>query len=211
MVNLGGEKMSKSTGVLVDLGEAIRRFGGMAIRLLYLRAHYRSPIEFREELAADAAAAFDRLDRFRRRCPPTGVAPDPDVIDRFREVMDDDFSTPEAVGLLFDVVRDANRRLDEGADADALISAFYEIAEVLGLLTAGTGIDDLAVPLQQLAAEFGAGDGDVPEAVLAALLERRRVARQQRDWAVADAIRARLEDLGIMVEDSADGTRWHRR
>ena len=151
MVNLGGEKMSKSTGVLVDLGEAIRRFGGMAIRLLYLRAHYRSPIEFREELAADAAAAF------------------------------------------------------------ALISAFYEIAEVLGLLTAGTGIDDLAVPLQQLAAEFGAGDGDVPEAVLAALLERRRVARQQRDWAVADAIRARLEDLGIMVEDSADGTRWHRR
>ena len=211
MVTIAHEKMSKSTGVLVDLGEAIRRFGGMAIRLLYLRAHYRSPIEFREELAADAAAAFDRLDRFRRRCPPTGVAPDPDVIDRFREVMDDDFSTPEAVGLLFDVVRDANRRLDEGADADALISAFYEIAEVLGLLTAGTGIDDLAVPLQQLAAEFGAGDGDVPEAVLAALLERRRVARQQRDWAVADAIRARLEDLGIMVEDSADGTRWHRR
>ncbi len=211
MVNLGGEKMSKSTGVLVDLGEAIRRFGGMAVRLLYLRAHYRSPIEFREELAADAAAAFERLDRFRRRCPPPGVAPAADVMDRFREVMDDDFGTPEAVGLLFDVVREANRRLDEGADAGPLVAAFYEIAGVLGLLAAGTGIDDLAGGLQELATAYGIEAGDDPEGILEALLARRRTARAERDWAVADAIRSRLEELGIVVEDSADGTRWHRR
>ncbi len=211
MVNLGGEKMSKSTGVLVDLAEAIRRYGGMAVRLLYLRAHYRSPLDFREELIADAAAAFERLERFRRRFPPTDAPADPDVLDRFRAVMDEDFGTPEAVGLLFDVVRDANRRADAGGDPSALVAAFHEIAGVLGLLGTSTGVDDLTQELVSLAREFGLEAPPTPEASVEALLERRRRAREARDWSLADAIRGRLDALGIVVEDSADGTRWHRR
>ncbi len=211
MVNLAGEKMSKSTGVLVDLAEAIRRFGGMAVRLLYLRAHYRSPLEFREELVADAASAVERLDRFRRRFPPPDAAADPEALERFRRVMDDDFGTPEAVGLLFDLVREANRMADEGQDPAGIVAAFYEIAGVLGLVFASTGLDDLADPLASLAAEFGVEvDGD-PVACLESLLARRRRAREERDWPLADAIRDRLDALGIVVEDSADGTRWHRR
>jgi cysteinyl-tRNA synthetase len=206
MVNLGGEKMAKSTGVLVDLASIAEKHGGRALRLLFLRAHYRSPIEYSDELLAEAEDALDRLQRFRDRATPG--EPDPAALDRFREVMDEDFATPEAMSLLFDLVRDGNRLLDEGEDAAALAGAVEEIVGVFGL-------DDAALPaettldLGDLPARFGI-EGSGPE-VIDQLIELRATAREERRFEDADAIRLGLDEAGVVLEDGPDGTRWLRK
>jgi cysteinyl-tRNA synthetase len=194
MVNLHGEKMSKSTGQIVDLETILDESGGRALRLLYVRAHYRSPIDFSAELLADAAEALDRLDRFRERIEP-GV-PDEGAIERFREVMDDDFGTPEAVSLLFDLVREGNRLMDEGGDASGLAGAVAEIIDVLGIY------DAEPAPHR---------DSELSDVEVAELVEARNEARQEKRYAEADQIRDRLAAAGVTIEDTSDGTRWIRR
>ncbi|HXV72304.1 MAG TPA: cysteine--tRNA ligase [Acidimicrobiia bacterium] len=194
MVNLEGEKMAKSTGLIVDLESIIDARGGRALRLLYVRAHYRSPIDFSEELLDDAAESLDRLDRFRERVA-SGI-PDSDAIEQFREAMDDDFGTPQAVRLLFDLVREGNRVADEGGDASAIGGAVEEIVAVLGL--------DDAEPAPVSAG--GMTDEEIDEAV-----EERNRARQERRFVEADDIRERLASAGVTIEDGPDGTRWIRK
>jgi cysteinyl-tRNA synthetase len=206
MVNLGGEKMAKSTGVLVDLASIAEKHGGRPLRLLFLRAHYRSPIEYSDELLAEAEDALDRLQRFRDRV--TAGEPDAGALNRFREMMDDDFATPEAVSLLFDLVRDGNRLLDDGGDASAIAGAVEEIVGVLGLDDASLPAET-ALDLGDLAARHGlAGEG--PE-VIDQLIRLRAKAREERRFDDADAIREGLEEAGVILEDGPDGTRWLRR
>jgi cysteinyl-tRNA synthetase len=206
MVNLGGEKMSKSTGILVDLASLVEKYGGRPIRLLFVRAHYRSPIEYSEDLVVEAAESLDRLDRFRDRIEPGD--PDPAALEAFRGAMDDDFGTPQAVSLLFDLVREGNRLVDSGGDASAIAAAVDEIVAVLGL-------DDASLPpeadvdVAAVGAEYGV-TGTADE-VVAGLISRRESARSERDFATADAIRDALDRVGIMLEDGPDGTRWLRK
>jgi cysteinyl-tRNA synthetase len=212
MVNLGGEKMSKSTGHVVDLREAIDTYGGLAVRLLYLRAHYRSPLEFSEELVRDAQASLQRIERTLDRAPRTpGVEPDATVMARFREAMDEDFGTPDALGVLFDAVRDANRLLDAGDGAATVVAAVHEIVDVFGLRRAAPGIDDLAGAVTSLASELGVEVAGSVEETVDALVARRGEARAARDFATSDQVRDRLAALGIVVEDKPDGSRWLRR
>jgi len=211
MVNLGGAKMSKSTGHLIDLTEAIERFGGTAVRLFYLRAHYRSPLEFSGELMSDAVVSLDRISRLLERAPDLTAAPDSGVIERFAGHMDADFGTPEALGVLFDAVRDANRALDAGEDAASVVSAVHEIVDVLGLRASDSGIEGLEGSLNRLVVELGIpGDGDAEE-LLDRLVAHRENARGDKDWSTADLVRQRLGEMGILVEDTADGARWLRR
>lgn len=210
MVNLGGEKMSKSTGRLIDLEEAIATYGGPAVRLFYLRAHYRSPLEFSVELLEDAVASLDRLKAFRRRAGAPDVGADEGAVRRFTDAMDDDFNTPIAIAVLFDVVRDGNRALDTGESAGEWVAAFDEMVEILGLDLEESGVDDLGEQLAVLAAELGVSGVTDTDAVMAALIERRRNAREAKDWATADAIRDGLGALGISIEDGTGGTTWHR-
>jgi cysteinyl-tRNA synthetase len=195
MVNLDGEKMSKSTGILVDLSEAIEAYGGIAVRLLYLRAHYRSPLEFSEALVSEANDALERIRRLLERAPrESGVDPDEVVLDRFREAMDADFGTPEAIGVLFDAVREANRLLDAAEPAAGVVAAVDEIVEVLGIRPS------------ERRASGGPSDYEVN-----ALVSARNEARSARNFAEADRIRDELAGMGIVIEDGAGGTRWHRR
>jgi cysteinyl-tRNA synthetase len=192
MVNLGGEKMSKSTGRLIDLTEAVNRFGGMTLRLFFLRAHYRSPIEFSEDLLAAAGAAYQRLFRFMQRAPSTGHNSDPELVRRFEAAMDDDFSTPEALAVLFEAVTEANRILDEGAEAGPIVAAAREMMAVLGI---------------QTDPQMRHGD----EAIVDGLLVERDRARAERDFVRSDQIRDELAEMGVVVEDTPDGARWFRR
>ena len=209
MVNLGGEKLSKSTGHVIDLAEAIERHGGPAVRMFYLRAAYRSPVEFSEDLLNEAAASLDRLRAFRRRSAPARV-PDTSTMERFVTAMDNDFNTAEALAVLFETVRDGNARLDRGRDAGSLAAAAAGIADVLGIDLREAGLDDLGVPLAELAVTYDIGAGS-PEAVINGLVVARGRARDAHDWGRADAIRDDLAAIGVLIEDSADGTRWHRR
>ena len=206
MVNLGGEKMSKSTGVVVDLATLLEAQGGRPLRLLYLRAHYRSPLDYSEELLAEAAEALDRLHRFGERVE--AGPPDPDAISRFVEAMDDDFGTPQAVSLLFDLVREGNRILDEGEDASSIAGAVAEIVEVLGLDDASTPGGD-TVDLTELAERFGIS-GDERQ-ILETLVALRNRARAEKRFDEADAIREELDRVGVILEDGPHGTKWLRK
>ncbi|MEX1038797.1 MAG: cysteine--tRNA ligase [Acidimicrobiia bacterium] len=207
MVNLGGEKMAKSTGRLVDLDSLARKVGGRALRMLMVRAHYRSPLEYTEDLVDEAAESLDRLDRFRAR--GSAGTPDPSVMARFEEAMDDDFGTPQAVSALFDAAREGNKLLDDGQDASALLGAVEEIVDVLGL-DEGTRPEEVELDLTALAATFEVAAGDL-ESTIDALVQKRAEARTERRFDDADTIRDGLDAAGILLEDGPDGTRWLRK
>jgi cysteinyl-tRNA synthetase len=206
MVNLGGEKMSKSTGVVIDLATILEHRGGRALRLLYLRAHYRSPLDYSEELLIEAAEAMDRLHRFGDRVE--AGPPDAEAIALFVQAMDDDFGTPQALSLLFDLVREGNRILDEGGDASSIAGAVAEIVGVLGLDDASPPPDS-SFDVTDLAGRFGIiGDGDQ---IVEKLVAMRNRARTERRFDEADAIRDELDRVGVILEDGPHGTKWLRK
>lgn len=211
MVTMGGEKMSKSTGLVYGLNEALDLYPPLAVRLFYLRAQYRSPLEYSVALLEDASAAYERLSAFLRRTKdiPFGE-PDQDVMSRFGTAMEDDFNTPVALSVLFDSVRTGNQALDDDRDAVALVAAVKTILEILGLVPGDADFSDIEPAVAEVASQFGAPTGTVDEMV-SNLLGLRATARQSKDWATSDAIRDALSGLGIVMEDTADGIRWHRQ
>ena len=206
MMNLGGEKMAKSTGNVVDLLEVLSSHEPSAVRLLYLRTHYRKPLDFTQEALDDAEASLQRLWTFRRRVEgPVEDPPDAEAMARFRAAMDEDFDVAGGLGVLFDVVRDGNRRLDDGEDIGGLIALYDEIMGMLALDERTDGVADLADLIEGIAERHGAADN------VDALLDRREQARTSGDFEAGDSIRDELAAIGIVVEDTADGARWHRR
>ena len=187
-IEMGGEKMSKSLGNVLNLLDLMDRYDPRAFRLLILRSHYRSPIEVTDASMSDAAAALDRLDAFARRTEGLDGKPDPDVLDQFRATMDRDLDTPGAIDLLFRQVREANTALDAGdaAAAGRAAATAREIAGAVGL--------DLR----------SGGDSEVPAEVLA-LAEQRQAARSAKDWALADQLRDQITAAGYTVEDTPNG------
>ena len=224
-LELKGEKMAKSVGNVVSPRELLRRHRGVVLRYALLTAHYRSPLEFSEEVLADAAASYDRLATFATNTarvlaatsppgvvgegagtspappPAAGATADPGgARARFQAALDDDLNVPAALAVLFELVADANPligKLEHGdtgvaADLRERFVTFLDLTARLGF----TPLDDLPDP-----AAF--------RALLALLLDRRERARGARDFAAADAIRDRLADAGIRVEDRPGGPRWH--
>jgi cysteinyl-tRNA synthetase len=194
-VEVEGTKMSKSLGNVSNLVDLVELYDGRAYRLLVLRSHYRSPIDVSDDSLRDAEAALHRLDAFARRVAAEPalaegrVEPDPEALDRFRTVMDDDLQTPAATSLLFDLVRRANAALDAGDTTGAapLAAAVAEIAGALGL---------------DLRSEAAAA---VPDEILGWARERDD-ARAAKDWARADSLRDRITAAGYVVEDTPAGT-----
>jgi cysteinyl-tRNA synthetase len=205
MLNLSGEKMAKSTGHVVTLAGALDTWDPVAVRLFYLRTHYRKPLEYSESALVDAEASLARLRAFRRRVgDPVETPARAETMERFKRAMDDDLDVSGALAVLFDTVREANSLLDAGAVVSDLSAAFDEITGVLGLVIAESA-EESTESVAALAATFGIEDGDVDS-----MLELRARARADNDWSTADAIRDGLADLSITIEDTADGARWHR-
>jgi cysteinyl-tRNA synthetase len=198
MVEIGGEKMSKSLNNFVTLADALDESGPRAFRLAVLQTHYRSKTELGPSELAAAGEAVDRLDAFARRARAAGIEPglsDAATVAAFTTAMDDDFGTPAATAVIFDAVRRGNVAINAGeADtAGALLAAVVELSAALGLDVGSEGA--------------GAGDDD---AEIDALVAARTAARAAKDFAEADRVRDELAARGVTLEDTADGTIWHR-
>jgi cysteinyl-tRNA synthetase len=207
MLQLRGEKMSKSIGNLVTVDEFLSQHEGEALRMVILNSGYRSPLTFTDEVVGQAERALERLrGALKPAVPGENPAPEAEALlaDQvaatqagFLAGMDDDFNTPAALGQLFDLVRGINQARDAGAGAAALGSAqnvLRELTGVLGLrLETGRSAQQQAGPFIEL------------------LLQVREELRRAKQWALADRIRDRLAELGVTLEDGNDGTTWKAR
>ncbi|MFZ4516142.1 MAG: cysteine--tRNA ligase [Acidimicrobiia bacterium] len=195
MLNISGEKMSKSLGNFVTLADAINVHGPRALRLLALQHHYRAQMEASEATLTAAKAALDRIDGLMRRGVNAGIdvetIADARMLEAFAAAVDIDFDTPAGLAVIFDALRRANTAFDEDrvAEAAPLVTAIRQCLEALGL------------PLLE-----GAESDDAIDALVAA----RNAARAAKDFAEADRIRDDLAAQGITIEDTASGTVWHR-
>jgi cysteinyl-tRNA synthetase len=200
MVNVGGEKMARSLGNFTTLADAVDAHGPRALRLLVLQTHYRSNMEVGPENVAAAARALATLDALARRARTSGVERlDPRDLDAgalaaFEGALDDDFNMPAALAAIYEAVRKGNLAIDAGGGTEAgrLVSTVHALTGALGL-----ELDDGSLA--------GEGDDEVNS-----LVEARNAARQARDFAEADRIRAELAARGVTLEDGPSGTTWHR-
>jgi cysteinyl-tRNA synthetase len=185
-VEVSGEKMSKSLGNFTNLLDLVDEADPRAYRLLVLRAHYRAPIEVSRDSVADAERNLERLDRFAERFASARDDPaDEAALARFRELMDEDLSTPAAMALLSDLVTRANTHEDRAAAAAA-----FQICKAVGL---------------ELRTTSGAIGDDALE-----LARQRDEARAAKEWALADSLRDQLIELGYEVADTPQGTELRR-
>ncbi|MEO5341864.1 MAG: cysteine--tRNA ligase [Gammaproteobacteria bacterium SHHR-1] len=201
-VRVNEEKMSKSLGNFFTLRELLGRYRGEEIRYFILTSQYRSPLNYDEEHLDNARAALTRFYTALRGLP-LDVPPSRLFDQRFAAAMNDDFNTPEALAVMFDLVREINRiRNQQPQQAAALAAELRSLGAVLGIVQADPedylrGGDPQVVQ--------GLSDGEIE-----ALISARNAARAAKDWAEADRIRDLFKQQGIVLEDGADGTGWRR-
>jgi len=203
-LQMGGEKMAKSTGNIARVEEVLAQgVSARALRYALLAVHYRAPLTYSDESLAAATAAIERLDaallalagyREDRSDDPTLPEALEAARTAFGAALDDDLNVSPALAALFDLVRVVNRRIDaramSTADAARAASVINELDAVLGIGPDGTS--------------------ESLEPALQAMLDARASAREARDWAASDRLRDELAAAGIVVEDSRDGQRWRR-
>jgi cysteinyl-tRNA synthetase len=197
-VRVDEEKMSKSLGNFFTVREVLRSYDAEVVRFFIARAHYRTPINYSDANLDDARQSLARLYTALKGAPPHAAPPDWDEphAKRFRAAMDDDFNTPEAVAVLFELSGEANRG---SAPAQRQLRA---LGAVLGLL--GRDADAF------LKSRPAAAAGGLDDAAIASRIGERREARAAKDFARADAIRRELLENGVVLEDGAGGTTWRR-
>jgi len=215
MVTVDGVKMGKSLGNAIPLKELFKRHSPVTVRFFVLSSHYRSPTDFGEEALEAAARGLERLTgavgqvRERLRDGRDGAVDPEWAIKReeykaqFKEAMDDDFNTPRAIAVLFDLSRQVNTLLNSGQSVSRgtleAIDGVYETlgGDVLGLRFEG-----------QVVGGVSQAGSDLMDGLVRMLIDVRQEARKAREWAKADAIRNRLAEMGIALEDGPEGSRW---
>jgi len=204
MMQFAGEKMSKSLGNLVTIDDFLKAHEGDVLRMMILNSSYRNPLTYSEEVVQQAERALERLRQALRPLPAaaTGSAEAEARLQQqmeatrqgFNETMEDDFNTAGALGHLFDLVRAINQARDAGASAQVVSAGqdlLRQLMEIFGLHV-----------------ERSAGKSAEADPFINLLIEMRRELRQQKLWALADQVRNRLTELGVILEDSKEGTTW---
>jgi cysteinyl-tRNA synthetase len=212
MVTVDGRKMGKSLGNFITLKDAYTRWSPQIVRFFILQSHYRSTLDFSSEAVEGARKGYERLQnsirtiRERVASPSTGGVPlgvdIAAVRAAFTEAMNDDFNTPQAISVLFDLAREVNQRLAAHSsvaadDLHAVLALYDELAgKILGL---GIGVSAVR------------GDGESLEThLIDLLLDLRTEVRKEKLWKLSDRIRDGLAALGITLEDKREGTTWRR-
>jgi len=203
-VQVDKEKMSKSLGNFFTVREILRRYQPEEIRYFILSSHYRSPLNYSDENLDKARGALQRLYTALRDCE---VAEGSDLEvgyeQRFQAAMNDDFNTPEALAVLFELTRTMNRAREQGDGEPArLANTLRELAGRLGILRSDP---ETYLRSRHSGSQQGPSDQEID-----ALIARREQARADRDWGEADRIRDQLTELRVVLEDSSGGTLWRR-
>lgn len=193
-VNLKGEKMSKSKGLFFAAEEVLKEYGANPVRLYFLQTHYRSPIDFSAERLLESKKAWERIENFLTKLPEdTGDETDfstyGDYLKKFEAAMDDDFNTPKAVAVIFEVLKQGNALLDSDPDKA------QEIGRLLKLILNILGFKP--VEKKRMGLE---------EDLISLIIEVRQKMRQEKNFTVADWIRDQLKNLGVILEDTPKGT-----
>lgn len=202
MMQLSGEAMSKSTGNLVTIDSFLEKYEANVLRLMILNSSYRGPITFNDETIQHSVKALKRLRSALRPALPKDGWSDLDMVehsarvkDLFLASMDDDFNTAGALGHLFDFVKSINQARDEGADQKSIEKAQAVLTDLTGVF----GLE-LALP------EVQGGDA---EAFIELLINIRMKLREEKLWELSDQVRDQLDELGVGLEDTSQGTTWH--
>lgn len=210
-INIDNEKMSKSKGNFFTVRDIAKKYDLEVVRMFMLMAHYRSPVNFSDELLTQAKNALERLytakfqmqyllDHCEDKAPSEDEAQWADHLQRYNDqfiaAMDDDLNTADAIAAMFELVRDANSTLTETSSVQTVKAAlhmFDQLSDVLGLATKNKDEKEGSL-----------------EDEIEALIEKRQAARKAKDFATADAIRDDLAAKGIILEDTRDGVKWHK-
>jgi cysteinyl-tRNA synthetase len=204
MLQLGGEKMSKSLGNIVSIKDFLKKRDADVMRMLVLSGNYRAPLIFNEETQDAAEKSLERLKTALRPASPSAKGLVPDAASAlatqaettrqsFIDAMDDDFNTPLALAALYELVKAINTARDNGATDEQLKPAQQTLRELIGVL---------GLRLQE---KQGSGDADK---FINLLVEVRGEVRKQKLWQLSDLIRDKLKESGVVIEDSKEGTTW---
>ncbi|MDH4610489.1 cysteine--tRNA ligase [Pseudomonas sp. BN102] len=197
-VRVDGEKMSKSLGNFFTIREVLEKYHPEVVRYLLVSSHYRSPINYSEESLKEAKGALERFYHALRGLPEAAPAGGEAFVERFGAAMDDDFNSPEACAVLFEMVREVNRLRDSDlAAAAGLAARLKSLAGLLGVLQ-----------LEPDAFLRAGAEGKVDAAEVEALIQARLQARAEKNWAESDRIRDRLTAMGVVLEDGKGTTTW---
>ncbi|MBI6926519.1 MULTISPECIES: cysteine--tRNA ligase [Pseudomonas] len=198
MIRINGEKMSKSLNNFFTIRDVLEKYHPEVVRFLLVASHYRSAINYSEDSLRDAKGALERFYHALRGLPRVPASGGDAFVERFTAAMNDDFGTPEACAVLFDLVREINRlRESDVAAAAGLAGRLRELGDVLGVL-------------QLEADDFlrAGAEGKVDAAQVEGLIQARLQARADKNWGESDRIRDQLTAMGVVLEDSKGGTTW---
>ncbi|MDE3272036.1 cysteine--tRNA ligase [Pseudoalteromonas sp. G4] len=199
MVQVNKEKMSKSLGNFFTLRDVLKEYDRESVRFFLINGHYRSQLNYSTENLEQARAAMERIYTALRGVDVIETSLENDYVARFNAAMNDDFNTPEALPVIFELAKEINRLKDEDANqAGQLAFILKTLGEILGIA-------------QQDPESFLQGEQDDNEvAEIEALILQRNQARADKNWALADEARDKLTAMGVVLEDSAGKTTWRK-